>query len=77
MTPLTLKLTNFIQDTGLRRFNTFTPTWPARWRNLPLVPLLPIDNVFASKHFAKIGTIIGPRLGSDHLPVVADIALVE
>ena len=48
-----------------------------QWRGVPLLPLVPIDNVFASPHFAKIATTVGPRLGSDHRPVIADIALIE
>ncbi|MGZ8417797.1 MAG: hypothetical protein ACXWVQ_12605 [Methyloceanibacter sp.] len=34
-----------------------------------------IDNVFASRDFAKIDILAGARLGSDHRPVIADIAL--
>lgn len=76
-TPWTRKLQHLVAETGLARFNTFSPTWPAVWRTLPLLPLLPIDNIFVSPHLAKIGLSIGPRLESDHLPVIADIARVE
>jgi hypothetical protein len=44
---------------------------------LPLLPLVAIDNVFATGHFAKIATRPGPRLGSDHRLIVVDLALVE
>lgn len=74
MTPWTWQLKRFTQVTGMGRFNTFQPTWPMRWRNLPLFPLVPIDNVFASAHFTSIDLTMGPRLGSDHRPVIADIA---
>lgn len=77
MAPWTVKLRGFTRATGLGRFNTFRPTWPMRWRSVPLLPLLPIDNVFASPHFANISTTVGPRLDSDHRPVIADIALIE
>jgi len=77
MAPWTVQLKTFTKETGLGRFNTFYPTWPMRWRSVPLLPLLPIDNVFASRDFAKIDTKVGPRLDSDHRPVIADIALVE
>ncbi|ODR99179.1 hypothetical protein AUC68_03925 [Methyloceanibacter methanicus] len=76
-TPWTHKLRRFSAETGLGRLNTYAPTWPARWRAIPLLQLLPIDNVFVSQHLAKIDLSIGPRLESDHLPVIADIALVE
>ncbi|MGH6736023.1 MAG: endonuclease/exonuclease/phosphatase family protein [Methyloceanibacter sp.] len=77
MTPWTWQLKKFTRATKLGRFNTFCPTWPMRWRDLPLVPLFPIDNVFASRHFASLGVTVGPRLGSDHRPVIADIALID
>lgn len=75
MAPWTWKLKGFTRATGLGRFNTVHPTWPMRWRAVPLLPLVPIDNVFASPHFTAIATSVGPRLGSDHRPVIADIAL--
>lgn len=75
MAPWTWKMKRFTEATGLGRFNTFQPTWPMRWLNLPLLPIIPIDNVFASNHFTSLGTTMGPRLGSDHRPVIADIAL--
>jgi endonuclease/exonuclease/phosphatase (EEP) superfamily protein YafD len=77
MAPWTVKLKTFTQATGLRRYNTFRPTWPMRWRDIRLLPLVPIDNVFASGHFTSLGTTTGPYLGSDHRPVIADIARSE
>lgn len=77
MTPWTVKLKTFTKATGLGRFNTFYPTWPVRWRSVPLLPLVPIDNVFTTAHFANIAISVGPRLDSDHRPVIADIALIE
>lgn len=77
MAPWTWQLKRFTRATGMGRFNTFQPTWPMRWRDLPLLPVIPIDNVFASAHFASLGTTMGPRLGSDHRPVIADIALSQ
>ena len=75
--PWTQKVQRFSAATDLRRFNTFSPTWPARWRVFPLVPVLPIDNVFVSPQLSKIDLTVGRRLESDHLPVIADIALVD
>jgi len=77
MAPWTVKLKRFTKATGLGRFNTFYPTWPMRLRDIPVLPFVPIDNVFASSDFAKIGATVGPRLGSDHRPVIADLALIE
>jgi endonuclease/exonuclease/phosphatase (EEP) superfamily protein YafD len=77
MAPWTVKLKTFTRATGLGRFNTFCPTWPVRRHDIRLLPILPIDNVFASRDFASINLTVGPYLGSDHLPVIADIALIE
>ncbi len=76
MTPWTDKLTGFTQTTGLKRCNTFHFTWPLHVHGIPLLPFVAIDNIFASPGFAAISTKAGPRLGSDHRPVIADIALV-
>lgn len=38
---------------------------------------VPIDHVLYSEGFAVIDRRLGPALGSDHLPVVVDLALVE
>jgi endonuclease/exonuclease/phosphatase (EEP) superfamily protein YafD len=75
MTPWTDQLKRFTYVSGLGRFNTFHFTWPMARGNVPLLPLVAIDNVFASSHFAKIATIGARRLGSDHRAVIADIAL--
>jgi len=75
LTPWADRLKQFTRVTGLGRFNTFILTWPMRWRNDPVVPMVAIDNVFASREFAKIAVIGGVRQGSDHRPIIADIAL--
>jgi endonuclease/exonuclease/phosphatase (EEP) superfamily protein YafD len=77
LSPWTEKLARFTEATGLKRYNTFYLTWPMRRGKFPLVPLVAIDNVFASRQFAKIATQGGPRLGSDHRPIIADIALAK
>jgi endonuclease/exonuclease/phosphatase (EEP) superfamily protein YafD len=77
MTPWTDQLKRLTYLTGLGRFNTFNFTWPMRWRGYPLLPVVAIDNVFVSRDFARIAIIPGPRLGSDHRPIVADIALAS
>jgi endonuclease/exonuclease/phosphatase (EEP) superfamily protein YafD len=75
LTPWTDKLRGFSEATGLKRYNSFHFTWPLHVRALTLPPFVAIDHVFASPGFAKIETRVGPRLGSDHRPVIADIAL--
>jgi endonuclease/exonuclease/phosphatase (EEP) superfamily protein YafD len=77
MSPWTDKLRIFTGATKLLRYNTFHPTWPMHWHDVALLPFVPIDNVFASRQFASIATKAGPGLGSDHRPVIADIALAQ
>ena len=74
LTPWTEQLKHLLSAAGLKRYNTFNPTC---WRKYPLPPVFVIDHVLASDRFAKIATTGGPRLGSDHRPVIADIALIE
>lgn len=77
MSPWTEKLGRFERSSELKRYNTFHLTWPMQRRSVPLLPLVAIDNVFASPQFARIALVPGPRLGSDHRPIVADIALAK
>lgn len=47
-------------------------TWPAY-----IVPFVPIDHVLISKELACTKRIVGPNIGSDHLPVYAEISVVN
>lgn len=55
-------------------------SWPAfqykRLRFLGWFPFLPIDHVYAGKDWATVSVKRGPRLGSDHFPVVVILAPV-
>jgi endonuclease/exonuclease/phosphatase (EEP) superfamily protein YafD len=73
LTPWSVKLQRFTQESGLKRFNTFIPTWPMN----KLRPFVAIDNIFASPEFAAISVEAGPPIGSDHRPLVADVALTR
>ena len=75
MTPWSMKLQHIAEVTGLKRFNTFHPTWPMQIHEVPLVPFAAIDNVLAAGQFQRLSLQTGPRLGSDHRPIIADIAL--
>jgi len=77
MSPWTEKLQRFERSSGLERYNSFDLTWPMEKHDVPLLPFVAIDNVLASRSFAKISTRGGPRLGSDHRPIIADLALTE
>lgn len=50
-------------------------TWPAASSPPYNLPLLRLDYVWYSAAFQAVDTEIGPRLGSDHLPVIATLVL--
>jgi endonuclease/exonuclease/phosphatase (EEP) superfamily protein YafD len=63
---------------GLERRSRFLFSWPVQpySRHKLLMPfsLMPIDHIFAGKDWRTVSVQLGPRLGSDHLPVVAVLA---
>jgi endonuclease/exonuclease/phosphatase (EEP) superfamily protein YafD len=63
---------------GIERRDRAMPTWPARlpWpgsRPFPL-PLLPIDHLYAGSMWRTVKVERGPRLGSDHYPLIVTLA---
>jgi endonuclease/exonuclease/phosphatase (EEP) superfamily protein YafD len=65
---------------GLIRRTRAVFSWPARpqarFRWAGLFPFLPIDHVYAGSAWATVKVERGPRLGSDHYPVVVTLAPV-
>lgn len=67
-------------DLGLIRRDRALWSWPADvggarpWR-APF-PILPIDHVYAGPGWATVSVARGPRLGSDHYPVIVTLAPV-
>ena len=63
---------------GLERRTRALFSWPARPVSrfrVPLpFPILPIDHLYAGDSWRTLSVRRGPRLGSDHFPVVADLA---
>jgi endonuclease/exonuclease/phosphatase (EEP) superfamily protein YafD len=63
---------------GLERRTRALFSWPAYTpesrRDVPL-PFLPIDHIYAGRAWRTVSVTRGPRLGSDHYPVVAVLAL--
>lgn len=57
---------------GLERRTRALPTWPAN--GMFGLALLPIDHVYAGSAWGTVSITRGPRLGSDHYPVVAVLA---
>jgi endonuclease/exonuclease/phosphatase (EEP) superfamily protein YafD len=62
----------FRAATGLDNRGHYLPSWPTfTWPVLRL----PIDHVFVRGGLAVTGMRLGPSVGSDHLPVEAEIAI--
>jgi endonuclease/exonuclease/phosphatase (EEP) superfamily protein YafD len=70
LTPFAWKFAQ-LTNAGLGQHATFLATWPARW------PLFLMDNVLSTSGIASVRFAIGPPLGSDHRPLIADIAFVK
>ncbi len=74
LTPWSWKLGRLSHRTGLLRHGTWARSWPAQ-DNWPDVPAFLIDNVLTSPEIRSVSFATGPRLGSDHLPIVATVRL--
>ena len=64
---------------GMERRTRALFSWPAgefsRRRILSGLPWLPIDHIYAGSAWRTVSVERGPKLGSDHYPVVARLAL--
>jgi endonuclease/exonuclease/phosphatase (EEP) superfamily protein YafD len=58
------------RKTGLANDRKVRPSWPI-W--LPPLVRLPLDHVWVRGRVSLLRAGLGPRLGSDHLPLVAEI----
>ncbi len=81
-TPYGRAFSRFVDATGYlsaRSVAGVCPTWPGQLarEHLPMQAGIPIDHVLMSRHFAPVQMQVGPYLGSDHLPVVADVLRVQ
>jgi endonuclease/exonuclease/phosphatase (EEP) superfamily protein YafD len=74
ITPWSAHLREFSDEAGLAdcaRGHGLAPTWPAQFAPLQIR----IDHCFASPQWRAIEVSSGPRLGSDHRPIVAELTL--
>jgi endonuclease/exonuclease/phosphatase (EEP) superfamily protein YafD len=67
--PWSFTLRRLDRRLGLTRRTRALATWPARRFALPF-PFLAIDHVYAGSDWKTVSVRRGPRLGSDHFPVV-------
>lgn len=58
--------------TNARRGFGILPSWPA---HLPAIMRIPIDHCLISDEFLVRDCRLGPKIGSDHLPLIVDIEI--
>jgi endonuclease/exonuclease/phosphatase (EEP) superfamily protein YafD len=77
-TPYGRPFAEFLDRTGYRGARDavgFAPTWPAEvdgWM-MPEACRIPIDHIVGSAHFVASDFRVGPHVGSDHMPIIADL----
>jgi endonuclease/exonuclease/phosphatase (EEP) superfamily protein YafD len=72
-TPFSPRFKNLLIDCGLRDSSLgfgITRTWHSE---IPLLGL-PIDHILVSRDLAVISREVGPKVGSDHRPVMVRVA---
>ena len=75
-TPWSNHFQDMIRRSGLSHCaagRAIAASWPAQFMPLGIA----IDHCLASHHWRSLDVRTGPRLGSDHLPVVADLMLLQ
>ena len=73
-TPWSPHFTRLLRNSGLKNSMKgfgFQPSWPAQIRLLRI----PIDQMLHSKEITIHNRMIGPDVGSDHLPVIVDFSV--
>lgn len=76
-TPWSAELRRLDIRLGLVRRDRAVASWPAQVLDWPWpAPVLPIDHVYAGRGWATVKVERGPRLGSDHYPVIVTLAMV-
>jgi endonuclease/exonuclease/phosphatase (EEP) superfamily protein YafD len=77
-TPWSFSRRRWDERFGLIRRTRAVFSWPAltqaQFPVLGAVPFLPIDHVYAGSGWATVDVERGPKLGSDHYPIVVTLA---
>ncbi len=74
LTPWAALLSRFQRATGLVRHGTLQRSWPSEGFP-PNIPLVLIDNVLTTPDIKAVSFETGQSVSSDHLPVLATVAL--
>ncbi len=81
LTPWSFNLRRIDRTFGLERRDRAMFSWPARpfvgGRLTSPMAFLPIDHIYAGSAWRTVKIERGPRLGSDHYPVVVVLALTD
>jgi endonuclease/exonuclease/phosphatase (EEP) superfamily protein YafD len=81
LTPWSFTLRRIDRQWGLERRDQALFSWPARLGDRARwawpIPALPLDHVYAGRAWRTISITRGPRLGSDHYPIIARLALAD
>jgi len=72
ITPFAWKFAQ-LQNAGLGQHATYLMNWPAPGP----IPLALLDNVLSTQDIANVRVTLGPALGSDHRPLIAEIAFLK
>ena len=75
-TPWSSAFRTFEGDTGLvnsQRGYGLSATWPT---SLPIT-LVPLDHMMHSDSLTTITRVVGPDLGSDHMPLTVEVSLAD
>lgn len=73
LTPFSWKFTRIVREAGLETHFTAGFSWPAH----RYVPVVLLDHVLTSPGFATVAARVGPAVGSDHRPVIVELAAPE
>jgi endonuclease/exonuclease/phosphatase (EEP) superfamily protein YafD len=63
-----------LAEQGLHRATGLTASWPAQMKGIFGIP---IDHVMVTSHWAMATSQTGLDLGSDHLPVLVGLSLID
>ncbi len=79
-TPWSWTMKSFAYENKLRLAGPLRPTWPVFMRSNKCslcIPQFAIDHMFVSEKIRVLSKRTGPDVGSDHLPVIIEIALPD
>ncbi|MBJ6126815.1 endonuclease/exonuclease/phosphatase family protein [Microvirga splendida] len=71
LTPFSWKLIKLAERADLRWGQSLSASWPGH----RMIPIVLLDHILVSRGIATVRVETGPFVGSDHLPIIADLVL--